>query len=405
MLRRTVAGLLTLLLVAGSLLAFDAVGTIKKVDADKGTLYLHANGQDRTVKVARDVKVLDADGKELAGGLRAKELKEGTEVTVTVEREDGGPVIKAVRLGKQTGAGKEGGKTAVGFRPLSEMTAKDRYKGEDGGLYGGGKNEPPETHQAAARKETARIVPLDAEGKPAQDGKIALVSLSMSNATQEFSFFKGIADADPGKAPLLTIVDCAQGGQAMAEWADPKGKPWLEADRRLTAAKMTPVQVQIAWIKLANKGPSGDLQEHGQRLRKDTVAVLHNARARFPNLRVAYLGSRIYGGYAVGKLNPEPYAYEGAFAARWLIQDQIKGEPSLNYDAKRGPVKAPLLLWGPYLWADGTTPRKSDGLVWERQDLAADGVHPSQSGRRKVAEQLLKFFQTDANARTWFVKK
>ena len=25
------------------------------------------------------------------------------------------------------------------------MTAEDRYKGEDGGLYGGGKNEPPET--------------------------------------------------------------------------------------------------------------------------------------------------------------------------------------------------------------------------------------------------------------------
>jgi hypothetical protein len=50
---------------------------------------------------------------------------------------------------------------------------------------------------------------------------------------------------------------------------------------------------------------------------------------------------------------------------RWLIQDQIEGDAALNYDASRGPVKAPLLMWGHYLWADGTTPRQSDGLVWE----------------------------------------
>src|SRR5262249_31501960 len=149
-------------------------------------------------------------------------------------REDGGPVIKAIRLGKQADAKKEDGKSSVGLKPLTEMSANDKYKGEDGGLYGGGKNEPPEAHQAAARKETAQIVPRDGEGKPAKDGKIVLVSISMSNATQEFSFFKQLADKDPDKSPLLTIVDCAQGGQAMAEWVDPKGRPWEEADRRLT---------------------------------------------------------------------------------------------------------------------------------------------------------------------------
>ena len=63
-----------------------------------------------------------------------------------------------------------------------------------------------------------------------------------------------------------------------------------------------------------------------------------------------------------------------------------------------------MLLWGPYLWADGTTPRKADGLTWERKDLATDGVHPSQSGRRKVADLLLKFFKTDGLAASWFLK-
>jgi hypothetical protein len=131
---------------------------------------------------------------------------------------------------------------------------------------------------------------------------------------------------------------------------------------------------------------------------------LHNARQRFPNLRIAYLGSRIYAGYADTPLNPEPYAYEGAFVVRWLIQDQIKGDRALNYDPARGPVNSPLLLWGPYLWGDGMTPRKADGLVWTRDDLASDGTHPSESGRQKVADLLLKFFKTDANAKMWFVR-
>ena len=104
-------------------------------------------------------------------------------------------------------------------------------------------------------------------------GRIVLVSISMSNATQEFSRFKQIADADPAKSPTLTIVDCAQGGQAMAEWVDPQGPPWAEATRRLKAAGASAPQVELAWIKLANKGPQGDLQQHGKKLQRDTLAV------------------------------------------------------------------------------------------------------------------------------------
>jgi hypothetical protein len=63
-----------------------------------------------------------------------------------------------------------------------------------------------------------------------------------------------------------------------------------------------------------------------------------------------------------------------------------------------------VLLWGPYLWADGITPRKSDGLVWARTDLSQDGVHPSMAGGEKVAKMLLKFFKTDGETKRWFVR-
>ena len=291
---------------------------------------------------------------------------------------------------------------STGLTPLSEMTADDRYAGEDGGLYGGGENTPPKEHREAALRELAHIVPLDASGKPADEGRIVFISISMSNATQEFSLFKRLADRDEAKSPRLTIVDCAQGGQAMAEWAPPDAAPWREAERRIKAASMTPEQVQVAWIKLANKSPSGELARHGKKLQSDTLAVIQNAKSKFPNLRIVYLSSRIYGGYATSPLNPEPYAYESAFVVRWLIQDQMKGSEELNYDAQRGPVKAPLLLWGPYLWADGTTPRAADKLTYTRDDLARDGTHPSQSGREKVAKMLLEFFKGSELAAPWF---
>lgn len=297
------------------------------------------------------------------------------------------------------GSGKSGGrghasegqrKAPESLMPLTDMTADDRYDGEDGGLYGGGKNTPPDSLVRSASAALALIKPID--------GKIALVSISMSNATMEFSYFKRMADKDSRKSEKLTIVDCAQGGQAMAEWVNPAGRPWQEAMQRIEGAGIKPEQVQVAWVKLANKSPSGTMKDHLTQLESDTIKVLQNAKAKFPNLRIAYLGSRIWAGNAKGGLNPEPYSYESAFAVRHLIQQQMKGDPLLVED------KAPLLLWGPYLWAEGTKGRKLDNLKWMPEDFMPDGVHPSESGREKVARMLLEFFSNDPLAKVWFAK-
>jgi hypothetical protein len=289
-------------------------------------------------------------------------------------------------------------KVPESLKPLTDMTAEDKYEGEEGGLYGKGSNEPPEALKKSAETALAQIKPLDADGKPSDSGKIALVSISMSNATQEFSVFKTIADKDSRKSDKLTIVDCAQGGQTMAAWSRPDGRPWPEAMNRLQRAEVSPQQVQVAWVKLANAGPSGSKTEHLATLEADTIKVLHLLKERFPNLRIAYLGSRIYAGYATTGLNPEPYAYEGAFAVRHLIQQQMGGDESLDLS------KSPLLLWGPYLWADGEKGRKIDDLKYTKEDLGPDGTHPSNSGREKVAKQLLEFFATSPLAKGWFAK-
>lgn len=302
---------------------------------------------------------------------------------------------------------------ATGLIPITQMTT-ERYKGQTGGLYGEGRNTPPEAHLAAAQKELARIQPLDAEGRPSKTGRIVLISLGMSNTTQEFSTFKKLADADPNKSPSVVIVDCAQGGQAAHQWAYPdegrskqRPSPWTVMDERIGQAGVSPAQVQVVWLKQAQMGPAqlGEFPKHAESLRDDTADILRMLKTRFANLRIAYLSSRIYAGYATGPLNPEPYAYESAFSVRWLIEQQIKGDPALNHDPAKGQVKSPLLLWGPYLWADGVKGRKNDELVWKREDLAGDGTHPSTSGREKVARMLLEFLKSDPNAKPWFLKE
>jgi hypothetical protein len=85
-----------------------------------------------------------------------------------------------------------------------------------------------------------------------------------------------------------------------------------------------------------------------------------------------------------------------------LIQRQIKGDETLSFEGTK--VLSPVLLWGPYLWADGVTPRQSDKLVYNRDDLAGDGTHPSQAGRQKVANVMLEFFKNDPLAKSWFMK-
>ncbi len=282
---------------------------------------------------------------------------------------------------------------STGLVPLSDLGTKT-HLGETGGLYPDGKNTPPPAHASAGLKLARAITPLDSDGRPAPDGKIVLLSVGMSNATQEFSTFQRLASADPALNPRLVLVDGAQGGQTAAVTAKADANYWAVNETRLKAAGVTPAQVQVVWLKQANAGPSQPFPSEAKKLQADIAQTLRNLAAKFPNLKIAYLSSRTYGGYAATPLNPEPHAYETGFAVKWLIADQIAG---------KSDATSPWLAWGPYLWTDGTKGR-TDSFVWTRDDCAADGTHPSDAGRRKVADLLLKFFKNEPTAQPWFVK-
>jgi hypothetical protein len=272
--------------------------------------------------------------------------------------------------------------TSVAMKPLTDL-GNGTYHGYHGGLYANGKNTPPKKYVQQGLARARSIKPID--------GKIVLLSIGMSNTTQEFSVFKRIADADPRKNPNVTIVDGAQGGQDAEIVKNPNARFWSIVDARLTNAGTTAAQVQAVWLKEAIARPTQAFPEDAKLLKADLEAIVYVMRAKFPNLKLVYLSSRTYGGYATTRLNPEPYAYDSGFAVKWAILDRIAGRQT-----------GPWLAWGPYLWTNGEKGRK-DGLVWTCADVRqTDGTHPSPSGQLKVAQLLLRFFTTDATARPWF---
>jgi lysophospholipase L1-like esterase len=272
--------------------------------------------------------------------------------------------------------------TSVGLSPLTDLGG-GRYHGYRGGLYANGKNVPPTAYARSGLARAKSVKPID--------GKVVLLSIGMSNTTQEFSAFKRIADADGRKNGALTIVDGAQGGQDAELVKNPNARFWSVVDQRLGAAGASARQVQAVWLKEAIARESSPFPADAKRLEADLAAIVRILRGRFPNLKLVYVSSRTYGGYATTPLNPEPYAYDSGFAVKWLIADRIAGR-----------LKGPWVAWGPYLWTDGERGRK-DGLAWTCADVRpSDGTHPSEAGRQKVAQLLLRFFTTDATARPWF---
>ncbi|MFJ6199920.1 hypothetical protein [Micromonospora sp. NPDC092111] len=310
---------------------------------------------------------------------------------------------------------------AAAVAPINDL-GTGSYLGFQGGLYPAGRNTMPDTHRTAGVTRALRVRPLDTTGAPSANGRYVLLSIGMSNTTQEFCSgdasgtcapfsLIGQAAADPQvNHDKLVIVDGAAGGQTAGTWDAPADANYDRVrDTRLAPLGLTERQVQVAWVKVANANPSVSLpasNADAYQLVTQQGNILRALKKRYPNLQQVFFSSRIYGGYATTGLNPEPYAYETGFGVKWVIQAQITQMSGGGTDPRAGNLDynntTAWAAWGPYLWANGLQPR-SDGLVWERSDLGSDGTHPSNSGRQKVGNLLLRFFKTSPHTACWFL--
>lgn len=331
--------------------------------------------------------------------------------------------------------------------PLIDMTASDDYLGFQGGLYqddaGNPTNAVPSIHDFDGLTLAGNVQPLDANGSVnSATGKIVMMAVGMSHTTQEWCAnasvpaetcnywsFTGQALASPSiNKTNLVLVDGAIGGEDAIHWIDPDALDYASEKAFLARDGLTANQVQIIWLKQADAGPTVSLKDgsgaDAYALEGYLGQVLRAIKVNYPNVKMVFLASRSYAGYATSTLNPEPYAYESGFAVKWLIQaqlnqmktgviDPIAGDLSYSTTYPNTATTA-WIAWGPYFWADGTTPR-SDGLTWQYCDfVASDHTHPSpdfpsgclidpnQSGEHKAGNLLLDFFLNSPYTQSWF---
>ncbi len=305
--------------------------------------------------------------------------------------------------------------------PLNQLIT-GTYKGFSGGLYPGSDDAPAE-HAAEAVLRAKAVAPMDTAGNPDPKGKYVLLSIGMSNTTQEFCSesgaspcgawtFMGQAAGDGAvNHSTLVIVNGAAGAQFADTWESPTAANYDRIrDTRLNPAGLSERQVQIVWLKVANAQPTTTLPDtsaDAYQLERRMGNMVRALNVRYPNLQLVFISSRIWGGYSTTGVNPEPYAYESGFSVKWLIQAQIN-QIALGsvQDTVAGSLDyrsvAPWIGWGPYLWAFGFQVR-SDGLQWLHSDFQTDGMSPSQAGEEKVGKLLLDFFSLMGYTRCWFL--
>jgi hypothetical protein len=291
--------------------------------------------------------------------------------------------------------------TSTGLIPLTHL-GQGLYQGFEGGLYPGGSDQLPAGHLTAGLLAAQQVQPLDAAGQPSAGGAIGMVSFGFSNTSLEFNALRQLAALDPDLHPSLVLVDGARHGTGAQQMADPLDSYWtLTVPFRLLSAGITAEQVQVGWLKNSIPLPNLPFPQDAQLLQGYLTTVVQILHQQFPNLKILYVSSRAYAGYASTHLSPEPFAYEDGFAVKWMIEAQIQGDPALNFDPQQGLVVAPWLAWGPYLWADGLL-RRSDGLSYACDDFwPGDGTHPDPGANSLISDLLLEFIKGDDTARPW----
>lgn len=272
------------------------------------------------------------------------------------------------------------------------------YQGQQGGLYPNGTNTDPDPHHSDGVAIAQSIA--------AMPGPYVMISIGQSASEQAFNQLIEEYNADPERNPSLIVVDGAEGGGTANSWTKKSSGFWTQLiSYSLPSAGVTASQVVAAWVNDVNSQQGATFPGDAQELQANYEAIAQLLLQFFPNIKMMFFSSMNYTGYSQGITNtlPEPQAFESAFGAKWAIQDQINGNPKLNYNSANGPVLAPWMGWGFYYWGNGLIPR-SDGITWSCQDLDSDGLHPAPPlGHIKIADYLLNWFKTADLSAPWFV--
>ncbi len=281
-------------------------------------------------------------------------------------------------------------------------------------LYNGS-NDMPASHRAAGEALAGAIRPLDRNGLPdSTTGWTVVLVLGMSNTRLEFDAFVRTYIDTRQASPFVAVVNGAFPGYTAERMVAPGTIYWNGVNQTLTTAGFTNLQPQVLLVKISDnlpqnadgspQGPTPQFQTaadkafptHALKTEANLHQILKTAKALYPNVKLAYLTSRMYGGWSCAPTETqyrEPVAYGEGFSAKWAIQAQVDGDPDLAY---AGPsATAPWLAWGPYLWNSS----------WPQNWFQGDGTHPNTGAQQEVSRLFYDFLTTDSTSASWFAPR
>lgn len=278
----------------------------------------------------------------------------------------------------------------IGQRALADM--RSPYMGYAGGLYPNESNTMPAAHEAAGVALADTIEPLNAGGHHSPTGKVVIAGLGFSTSRLIWQQVMTQIDVDSSISPMVQAINLCVPGQDATDIADADSSYWkVHVPNLLATAGVTAVQVQVAWFMSGRQPPQDpSFPNHALGLRDLLIQCVKNARAFFPNLKQVYLSNPIYHGYWDGdSTQMEPYCFEQGFSFKWLIEEQLNGNPELNYDPALGTVNAAWMAWSSNVWCDGVWPT-ADGLDLMCSEVKDQGQHTNPAGSSKIAKFVLR---------------
>ena len=202
--------------------------------------------------------------------------------------------------------------------------------------------------------------------------------------------------------PYLKLVNCNNGASSSSlnSLADPNDPYWDHVNQVLNVARVYHNQVEIIYLESEDSTAIQDFPARPYIFRDHLEAAMRTCKAKFKYLKLMYVLGRTTTFNAHSVPNKEPSPYYNGWGEKFAIEDQINGVPGTEY---KGPnAVAPLLTWGWYQWADGTTVPRKDGFVWLKSETE-DGVHATPAGQDTLATRFKNFLLTDKYASVWYV--
>lgn len=254
--------------------------------------------------------------------------------------------------------------------PLPQLLGSS-YLGEPGGLY-------PESNEPPAGYLDEAVSSLE------QDSQIVLLCLGMSAMQNMCSGY--INGSYPGVTPGLIAINGAIGSKQQ-NWESASHFVWDRGVQMLTQQGLNESQVDIVIYHNTFGGesrpfPEWVLAENG--LRASLQITMDIIAERYPNTKLILVTSRYHAFYAPpDSKSPEPWAYESAWAYKYLIEDRI------NCAVDCGPPVA----WFAYLWDSS----------WPQSWYVSDGIHLSNEGRAAAGAIWDNFLRTSPYTTSWYL--